>query len=1140
MSGLEPLAALGLVCNIVQLVEVGLKTATLYKNAYRTGEPDPELSVYAQNLTITASSLSQSLEDSQQPLNLSDSRLLTLARNCRDAEAEWRNKTPARFLSRQQPRKRDRLGAVFRGIINKPEIYRLEIQLQKARESLETGLLVGIFQRLDVSKLQANDLQDKFRDLLQATSTSEKKLHGLIQAQVALVNMQISDRIDQAEASTKTHVTTELASYESRLKSHADHAKDIILTEAGAREYIRRENEAYEWFLRSFQYPDMNHRRNEIHASYGSTFNWLFEGKFEIDHLGLRSEASRSYYQSESRSRDEACSYPQELARSSFVGWLKSPEARYWISGHPGTGKSVLMKFIVSHERTIASLRQWQPEVRIIAHFFWKVGSHMQSSFKGFLCSLLYQLFSSDKEHAMSCLKQNPDWSRKAGPSDWDTDGLQFLIHSYARYPARPFCLFIDGLDELMDDEGAGILIDFLNTLQDPPRLFKICMSSRPESAIRMRLGQNPDIKMQDLTRNDIRQYARANLKKEVSLTNSSMCIEDLVTNISDKAEGVFLWAVLVTRSIARGISNGDSREIIQKRLWRTPKKLYELYLDMWTRLGEDTDLYQYSTALIFKIFLFAWQSSHRALPLDVRLLIFSPGLITILELMLASSDDLWSTSFQECDKLSATDLEQRCEELLTRLPFITADLFEVVQAKDHERSGERQSADKPHSPAIRYDNLGVEAVHRTVFDFLIETEDGKRIIRHHKGLPKELFIRTFRSRLLRNCLCPEVRYSSGESEEDRNWLSAWRHLDIQLHLLSYHTDIIYGSTLVELLDLLWAAFIQMTKSLTSHPGPSSDIVKRIYKLDYLLRIVPYGFDAYITEHLAEWESTQQFEALYKFLIACLESDGFPCSDFEWAGKQRLMQRILSIIVSDKFHVSTPSGQKLSSDTLVKASIAHFLISAVDTFRILQHSTYPASSWDAERTSVILGMIRDFRHSLCLGDHMLVTLFLKECWMGVPNLVSCRRNRNNETAVYVEISMSILIQIFLQQVVQNDANFNRHEVEDALNLKDCPQTIKPTMLGVGDDFLELSSTELPILQRYCQRRLLPGLFSPSDEDLEDMERFEERLTGASRHMFKRERRMERPAGTESGIEGGAGLNGMNFYLCSSCETGETT
>ncbi|KAF5633902.1 NACHT domain protein [Fusarium tjaetaba] len=1041
----------------------------------------------------------------------------------------------------QQPRKRDRFGAVFRGIINKPEIDRLESQLQKAKESLETDLLVGIFKSLDIFKVQANELQDKLRDLLQATSTNEKKLHDVIQAQVALVNTQISDRIDQAEASTKIHVTTALASQESRLKSHADQGRDILLIEAEERENTRKENEAYERLLRSFQYPDMNRRRNEIHASNGSTFHWLFKGESKDDYP--ESETSRSdsvsEHEAEYSSEDEPDSYRQMLARGSFGTWLKSTGNRYWISGRPGTGKSVLMKLIISHKQTMDSLRQWQPEAHILSHFFWKVGSPTQSSFEGFLCSLVYQVFSLDKNHAVGCLHQNPDWSRKTGPGDWDKDDLQCLLHSYARQPARPFCLFIDGLDELMDDEGVGILFDFLDTLEEPSHLFKVCMSSRPEQAIRMRMGRNPNIEMQDLTRNDIAQYARASLNKEVALTNSSIHIENLVTDISLKAEGVFLWAVLVTRSIARGISNGDSKDDIQQRLLKTPKKLHELYLDMWTRLGEDSDLYQRSTALIFKIVLFNWRTSHKAKAFVFPLFI-SAAPISLLELMLASSDNLWSTPVEEVDTLFTTDLEQRCKELLTRLPARTANFFEFVQAKDRERSDEKHPADKLNSSVISYGNLGVEAVHRTVFDFLIETEDGKKIMGHHEASQEEIFIRMFRSRLLRNCLLPEDRYTSGKNEEDRLWLSAWRHLDVQLELLSYHADIIHGSALVEMLDLLWISLVQMTKSLPIHLDPSVGIVKRICKLDYLLRVVSKGFDAYMRDYLIEWESTRQFDVLYKILIACLEAYGLPSDDCGWAGKQRLIQRILSIIVSDKFHILTPGGQQLNSDTVVKASIASFLISSVDTFRILQRNTYPASSWDAQRISVMLSMIRDYRYSLCLRDHMLVTLFLSKTITGMPNLVTYRRHRDVDTVVYVEISMSILVQIFLQQVVQNDATSSRHELEDVLNLRDYPQTIKPVMFGVDDYFVELSSTDLPIFQRYCHRKLLPRLSGPSSESLEESKWCHQRMEEINRDLREQKGHATTRVETTNGIGEGIGPHGMNFYLCCSCKAREQT
>ncbi|RBA19195.1 hypothetical protein FPRO05_10124 [Fusarium proliferatum] len=1142
MSGLEPLAALGLVCNVLQLVEVGLKTATLCKNAYRTGEPDPELSVHAQTLAETASNLTQSLENSQQPLNHDDSRLLTLAQNCRDAEEEWRKKTPARFLSQQRPRKRARLGAALQGIVTKPEIDRLESQLQKAKESLEADLLVGVFKRLDISQVQTDDLQDKLQNLLQTTSTSERKLRDLIRAQVALVNTQICDRVDRAAASTKTHVITELASHESRLKLHTDQSNATLLTEAELREEKRRENEAYERILSSFKYPDMNHRRNEIHAPHGSTFNWLFDEGFEDDYP--ESDVSQFYSKSDSQSdfqsRNEAGSYPQELACSSFVTWLKSCESRYWISGHPGTGKSVLMKLIVSHEQTITSLLQWQPKVQIIAHFFWKVGSPMQSSFKGFLCSLVYQLFSSDKEHSISCLRQNPDWSRKTVPDDWDMEDLQCVCHSYAKQLTRPLCIFIDGIDEIVDDEGVGILIDFLDTLQEPLRPVKICMSSRPEPAIRTRMGRNSDIKMQGLTQNDIKEYVRATLNKQVAVTKSSMSIEDLVTDISDKAEGVFLWAILVTRSIARGISNGDSSDFIQERLRKTPEKLHELYLDMWTRLGEDSDLYQCSTALIFKIVLFTWQPFHKTRRFEFPRLI-STGSISILGLMLALSDDLCSTPVDHFDGLSATDLEKRCDELSNRLPVRTADLLEVAQAKDHKRPHEIQWIDKPHSPLFRYDELGVKAIHRTVFDFLIETEDGKNIMEHHKGLPEEIFIRTFRSRILQDCLWPAVQYPLGENEEDRHWISAWRRLDIQLQVLSYHTDTIQSSTLVEMLDLSWASFVQMTKNLPSHPSPSAGIVKRVCKLDYLLRVALKGFDAYMRDYLIEWDSNRQFDALHKVLIACLGSGGYGlCTDFEWAGIHRLIERILWIIVSaDGFRISLPSGFQLSNDTLLKTSMACVLISAVDTSRVVHSKTYRGSPLDAHRTNTILRMIRDFQHLLCLGDHILVTLYQMNGWPS-SRFISFTRGSSFEEVIYVEISMSILVQVFLQHVVQDDATLSHHEVEQDLNLKAFPQTLRPIMLGVGGLFVEPSRTDLPVFQRYCHGELLPELSSPSSQHLEDKKWCEVSMRRSQRDMREREHLTGSRVETTNGIEEGIGPNGMNYYLCNSCEAREIT
>ncbi|KAM0494486.1 hypothetical protein ACHAP8_008629 [Fusarium lateritium] len=477
MTGLEPLAALGLVCNVVQLIELGTKASILCKNAYRTGEIDPCLSGYAADLVDSASSLTQSLNASQGPLTKDDSKLLHLAQSCCDAEAEWRQKTPARFFSQQHIRKRDRVGAVFKGIINKSEINRLESQLDKAKEALETGLLVRILKRQDVSQAQSVDLEDKLQTLLRLGSVGEEKLHKLIQEQVNLVIAQISDHLNRAAASTRLHITKELADHESRIKLHADQGTSNLLKEAEAGEDRRKENEDYERFLQSFRYSDMNDRKNNIDARHQSTFKWIFGNEAtDTDSESGSDLASDKDSDSDSMSSFYGSHFDADkFVSDSFVRWLTyTSEDWYWISGIPGTGKSVLMKFIISSEYTMDLLRQWQPEVQILTHFFWKAGSPMQSGFKGFLCSLAYQLGRLNKDAALKDLGRQRGRNDKVDPTDWDPEELQHLIVSYLTHPAQPVCLFIDGLDEFTHESGVHVLIDFLESLRGYPRLVKI------------------------------------------------------------------------------------------------------------------------------------------------------------------------------------------------------------------------------------------------------------------------------------------------------------------------------------------------------------------------------------------------------------------------------------------------------------------------------------------------------------------------------------------------------------------------------------------------------------------------------------------------------------------------------------------
>ncbi|KAG9494916.1 hypothetical protein J7337_013145 [Fusarium musae] len=77
-------------------------------------------------------------------------------------------------------------------------------------------------------------------------------------------------------------------------------------------------------------------------------------------------------------SEDSTPSHRQRRNWDSFVDWLKSDLPVYWITGKPGSGKSTLMKYLISDSRTPAALKKWKKDAIIIAHFFWKTGTLLQ------------------------------------------------------------------------------------------------------------------------------------------------------------------------------------------------------------------------------------------------------------------------------------------------------------------------------------------------------------------------------------------------------------------------------------------------------------------------------------------------------------------------------------------------------------------------------------------------------------------------------------------------------------------------------------------------------------------------------------------------------------------------------------------
>ena len=167
----------------------------------------------------------------------------------------------------------------------------------------------------------------------------------------------------------------------------------------------------------------------------------------------------------------------------SFPKWLSlepsSGGPLYWISGKPGSGKSTLMKFIVSSSEVASIHKASGSPYLLCSHYFWSAGSEMQCSMKGLLCSLLHQILSAD-----SCLSFLDALFETLEIPESDTDCSvnrlrDTLIGILPCIPGTTY-IFLDGLDEISsEDKIASLLrlLDDINALSNT----KICISSRPE-----------------------------------------------------------------------------------------------------------------------------------------------------------------------------------------------------------------------------------------------------------------------------------------------------------------------------------------------------------------------------------------------------------------------------------------------------------------------------------------------------------------------------------------------------------------------------------------------------------------------------------------------------------------------------------
>lgn len=555
---LDPLSALSIAGNIVQFIDFGSKLLNSSREIYHSAEG---LSSNHQHLEqITQSLIDLNTKLSQNPatptLTTHGQGLTKLAASC-EKEGTRLLSAIARLKLEQTESKWRSFQQALKCVWKEHDLRELEKRLDGYRSELKIQLLKLLSD-------QQSDFLTVLRSLVDENRRMEIDRNQQVQTLVEKV-----DALGRSQVGTVRDVNfAELGAKLSELKTEASN----LLTE--------------QRILASLRFQQINIRHESIPEAHAKTFEWIFQESQDPE----SSEAQRP--------------------KTKFMEWLKQGgkhDGLYWIGGKAGSGKSTLMKFICDHPRTADGLKCWAGSNALVTanFFFWRSGTTLQKSQKGLLQTLLYEILR--KCPRLISVSLQARW-KQIEQGEWTRSELLKTFSMLRRdlKSSTRFCFFIDGLDEYPGDSR-----DLLRVLENLTAFenVKVCVSSRPWEIFKQAFDTNIDrrLYLQELTRQDIEIYVYQTFEEDpnfIQARNHDSKYNELVSEIVELAQGVFLWVFLVVRSLLRGLTSADTFKILQTRLRQLPTDLEDFFEHM---LNSVDDVYQSQMARTFRVAQAAW-----------------------------------------------------------------------------------------------------------------------------------------------------------------------------------------------------------------------------------------------------------------------------------------------------------------------------------------------------------------------------------------------------------------------------------------------------------------------------------------------------------------------------------------------------